>query len=75
MTGPKAKDGAAILRGFFITKPVSHDGRTDRSSSGLEESKEEVYDENDAISEHCADAVKVEPNGDIDQKETRTRTP
>jgi hypothetical protein len=51
MASPESKDETTVLDTFWVAEPVSHDGSSDRSSSRLEESKEEVDEEDKGVSE------------------------
>ena len=64
----------AVLDGFRVAKPVSHDGSSDRSSSGLKESKQKVDKVDKEDTKRVTDSLKVEPNGNVNQEQAETRS-
>jgi hypothetical protein len=74
VAGPESKDGSTVLDRLGITEPISHDGSSDGSSRGLEESKEKVDSDNEEVTKGDRHALKVEPEGNVDEQETSTRT-
>mmetsp|Transcript_10128 Transcript_10128/g.13390 ORF Transcript_10128/g.13390 Transcript_10128/m.13390 type:complete len:318 (+) Transcript_10128:692-1645(+) len=74
MASPETKDGTAVLDGFRVAKPVTHDGRTDGSTGRLEETKKKVDGINKSDTKGITDSFKVKPNGNIDQQQTKARS-
>jgi hypothetical protein len=70
MACPESEDGSAVLDRCFVAEPISHYGSSDGSSSGLEETEEEVYAKDEQVGEADVETNKVKPDGHIDEEET-----
>eukprot|EP01083_Nonionella_stella_P287850 979906_1 len=74
MTSPASKNKSTTLDTFLVAEPVTHDGSSYRSSSTLEESKEEVDSKNEKVSKSLGKMDKIKPKRDIQKEKTHSRS-
>lgn len=72
MARPETKDHTTVLDRVSITEPISHDGSSDRATSGLEESEDEVHEQDEGIGKGHVDRNKVKPDSDVDEDKAAT---